>query len=185
MSSSLKTKAAITTGVLLASFLLYHKSAVSTFCTKHRGFRGLIRYIWIGDHLPPSIRKSVNDLDEICHDMMKCEHQLEQIEIMIQRALLECVDGPTTMSTDMNDPNKTNTESKDEIQKQIFQQNPELRKDIGFFSTRLDRLAARIDSVLSYLDDEVKMRRKQLSNKVVELMEELDNMIAMLHSASR
>jgi hypothetical protein len=181
---SLKTTAAITTGVLLTSLLLYHKTELSSFYTSHRGIRGLIRYIWIGDHLPPSIRKSMDDLDDVSQDMTKCEHELELIEIMVQRALLECVDGPT-LSTDVNDSETTSAKSKDEIQKQIFEQNPELRKDIGFFSTRLDRLAARIDSVSSYSDYEVKKRKKQLSNNVVTLMEELDRMIATFYLASR
>ena len=68
-----------------------------------------------------------------------------------------------------------------DIQKQIFEHNSELRKDIGFFSTRLDRLAARIDSVLSNSDEEVKKKKRELSNSAVSLMESLDTMIMSLY----
>ena len=178
MSPSLKVTAAITAGVAVTSLLVYHRTAVTDYYTNHRGINGICRYIWIGDYLPPNIRQSMDDLDEISQDMSKCEMQLENIEILVQRASLESVDGPIDQSgTD------TDTTPKEDIQKQIFQQNPELRKDIGFFSTRLDRLAARIDSVLSHSDEDVKKRKKQMSNKVVELMDALDKMVATFYLA--
>ena len=178
MSASLKATAAITTGVVLLTVLVYNRTDIADYYNKYRGIEGICRYIWIGDYLPPSIRASLDDLDEISQEMIKCEWQLERIDILVQRALLESVDGSVVTS---DETKNIDAKTKEEIQRQIFQHNPELRKDIGFFSTRLDRLAARIDSVLSHSDEEVKKRKKKLSNSAVSLMESLDEMIASLY----
>lgn len=174
MSSSLRISAAITTSIALTSLLIYHRSAISSY-----GIIGICRYIWIGDHLPPSIRVSIDCLDEISKELTKCEAHLDRIEIIVQRALLESVDGPVG-NADHSDASGINPHSKEEIKNQIFQQNPDLRKDIGFLSSRLDRLAARVDSVLSHSDDEVKKRKKHSSTRVVELMDALDKLVATL-----
>ena len=176
MSSLLKITATITAGIVVTSIIVYHKEEIAKCYNKHRGIQGLARYIWIGDYLPPSIRKSMDELDEISKDMTKCDPQLERIEMLVQRALLESVDGPA-----LHDLSEASDSSKEEIHKQIFKQNPELRKDIGFFSTKLDRLAARIDSVLSHGDDEVKIRKKLLSNKAVLMMDGLDSLLASFY----
>ena len=179
MSHTLKTTTAtvIATGGVLTCMLIYKKHMISNYYNKYWGIHGIFRYIWLGDYLPPPIRKSMDDLDGISQDLNRSESQLENIETLVQRALLESVDGPFTYEIDSENANNC---SKQEIQTQIFQQNPGLRKEIGFFSTRLDRLAARIDTVLSHSNDEVKKRKKQLSNKVVALMDALDTTIAML-----
>lgn len=176
MSALLKTTATITAGVVVTSIFVYHKDEISKCYNKHRGVQGFARYIWIGDYLPPPIRKSMDELDGISKDMTKYDPQLERIEILVQRALLESVDGPA-----LHDLTETRDSSKEEIQKQIFKQNPELRKDIGFFSSKLDKLAARIDSVLSHGDDEVKIRKKLLSNKAVTMMDGFDNLLSSFY----
>lgn len=178
MSTPLKSTVAITAGVVLFTVLVCHRKEISCYYNKHRGIQGICRYIWIGDYLPPSTRASLNDLENISEEMIECKYQFERIEIVVQRALLESVDGSNVASdeTQNNDP-----KSKEDIQKQIFEHNSELRKDIGFFSTRLDRLAARIDSVLSNSDEEVKKKKKELSNSAVSLMESLDTMIMSLY----
>jgi chromosome segregation ATPase len=179
MSLSLKSTAAISTAVVLtAAVVCQRKDDISKYYHEKRGFQGMLRSIWLGDHLPPAIRKSLDELNDIKEQINKCESQLDHIESSVQRAMLESVDGPTSNKTALNDACDT---SKEEIKKQIFQQNPELRKDIGLFSTRLDRLAARVDSVWSHSDNEVKRRKKQLSDKIVSLMNALDTMLASLH----
>ncbi|KAL7489002.1 hypothetical protein ACHAW6_014565 [Cyclotella cf. meneghiniana] len=169
-SLSMKSTTAIATAVIVSGTLIYKRNVILRFYNEYRGIQGALRYIWIGDYLPPSIRKSMDDLDDLDEIVNECEPQLDHIETLVQRALLESVDGPISTSNEVN-------ASTEELQKQIFQQYPQLRKDIGVFSTRLDKLAARIDSVISHSDELVKRRKKQLSSKIVLLMNELDKII--------
>lgn len=110
----------------------------------------------------------MDDLDDVEKRMVESDEELEQIEISIDRARLERVDGGTT--------NKDNDESR---RQSLFQQDPKLRTRIGLYSNTLDKLASSIDSVKSHSDDEVKRRKKALSNNIVELMNELDRMISI------
>jgi len=124
---------------------------------------------WQGDFLPPQLRNSMDELDKIEERMGKSEEQLEQIDILVEKARLDSVD-----FVDDDDVNQ------EELKTFLFQQNPDLRTRIGIFSNKLDTLAAMIDAIESNSDDEVKQRKKQLSNKIVELMNELDNMLGSL-----
>mmetsp|Transcript_22176 Transcript_22176/g.44404 ORF Transcript_22176/g.44404 Transcript_22176/m.44404 type:complete len:194 (-) Transcript_22176:307-888(-) len=183
--------AAITaaTAATLAIVLLRRRRSMSSFYQSHRGINGILRYIWIGDHLPPPIRVAMDELDAVEEQMTMAEVQLETIEILIERTLLESVDGPTVASTGLSDEDRnigdpSNTDRID-LQKQLFQQHPELKKDIALFSNLLDKLAASIDAINSQSDDEVKRRKKGLSTKIVYLMNELDRMMASLNLQMR
>ena len=127
----------------------------------------------------------MNELYDVEELTCVAEAELEQFEILVARAWLESVDGPISPDDDriFNNDNLNHSNDDGDLQKNIFQQYPELRKDIGLFSARLDKLAATIDSIKSHSDDDVKSRKKQLSNKVVGLMNELDRMIASLNLA--
>mmetsp|Transcript_29574 Transcript_29574/g.62731 ORF Transcript_29574/g.62731 Transcript_29574/m.62731 type:complete len:184 (+) Transcript_29574:63-614(+) len=172
-SPSLKAAAAAATAVLVTSLLLHQRNAIKTYYRRHRGVDGFLRLLWVGDFLPPHLRQSMDELDQVEERMRNSEGQLEQIEISVERTRLESVDGSTSSADDIVD--------KDELKSQLFQQNPELRTKIGGFSSKLDAVAAKIDSIKSHSDQEVKQRKKQLSNRIVELMNELDRMVATLN----
>ncbi|KAL3769036.1 hypothetical protein ACHAW5_005152 [Stephanodiscus triporus] len=173
-TSSKATYAVVAGGAILATtglmLLLHHqqRNSVAKFYRQHRGMSGLLRWVWLGDHLPPHIRRSMDDLDDVEKRMVESDEELEQIEISIERARLESVDGGTTNGDD----NESRRQS-------LFQQDPKLRTRIGLYSSTLDMLASSIDSVKSHSDDEVKRRKKALSNNIVELMNELDRMISI------
>ncbi len=184
--------AAITTATAatLAVVILRKRRAISYFYQSHRGINGILRYIWVGDHLPPLIREAMDKLDTVEERMTMAEVQLETIEILIERTLLESVDGPTASSTELNDQDQTKKGDPSEtdrydLQKHLFQQHPELKKDIALFSNLLDEMAASIDAINSQSDEEVKRRKKGLSNKIVNLMNELDRMMASLNLQMR
>ncbi len=147
----------------------------------------MLRYIWIGDFLPPHIREAMDKLDIVDKRMVEAEMQLEEIEILIERVELESVDGPRALPEEEQDLNNTDNASKnkDELQKQLFQRYPELRTKIGLFSSRLDKLAYTIDSINSHQDADVKTRKKKLSNKIVALMNSLDRMVSSLNLGVR
>eukprot|EP00578_Thalassiosira_sp_NH16_P008154 CAMPEP_0181109166 /NCGR_PEP_ID=MMETSP1071-20121207/18030_1 /TAXON_ID=35127 /ORGANISM="Thalassiosira sp., Strain NH16" /LENGTH=183 /DNA_ID=CAMNT_0023192841 /DNA_START=128 /DNA_END=679 /DNA_ORIENTATION=+ len=172
LSPTVKSAAVTTTAVLVTGLLLHQRNAISTCYHRHRGLEGFLRLLWIGDFLPPNIRASMDQLDEVEERMSKSGDQLDHIEILVQRARLESVDGSTSPSCDM---------SRDEVRDKLFHQYPQLRTKIGVFSNKLDTLAASIDSIQSHSDEEVKRRKKQLSNTIVEFMSELDRTIASLN----
>jgi len=175
-SPSAKSVTVAATAIIATGILLHKRNAISTYYTSRRGINGLLRLIWEGDFLPPHLRKSMEELDKVEGSMSKSGEQLEQIEILIERARLESVDGSNNTSAE--DDEQLNSE---EAKKRFFQQNPELRTRIAIFSNKLDTLAAMIDSTKSHSDDEVKRRKKYLSNCIVALMTELDRMVASLN----
>ena len=144
----------------------------------------MLRYIWVGDYLPPHIREAMDKLDTVGKRMIEAEMKLEEIEILIGRVELESVDGPRQEQNYSNDASDT-VDDKEELKKQLFQRYPELRTKIGLFSTSLDKLAYTIDSINSHRDADVKTRKKQLSNKIVELMNSLDRMVSSLNIGVR
>ena len=129
----------------------------------------------------------MDELDTVDERMAMAEVQLESIEILVERTLLESVDGggyDNNTSDDASSAQNKNTNeirNNDDVQKQLFQQHPELKKDIALFSNLLDKLAASVDGINSHSDGEVKRRKKQLSNKIVCLMNEMDRMLASLN----
>ena len=182
---SIKTATIATATILSTALLLYQKDTIKAFYTKHRGYKGILQLIWVGDYLPPKLRKSMNELDKVEVRIVKSDQQLEQIEVLIEKARLESVDGSTKLTPRMKNGNSKPQPqaqiSQEELTNRLFQQYPQLRTKIGIFSNKLDTLAACIDDIKSHSDDEVKSRKKALSNRTVALMNSLDEMIATLN----
>lgn len=145
----------------------------------------MLRYMWIGDYLPPHIRDAMDKLDNVSKRMVEAEMKLEEIEVLIGRVELESVDGPRQEQPKNSNNASDTVDDKEELKKQLFQRYPELRTKIGLFSTSLDKLAYTIDSINSHRDADVKTRKKQLSNKIVELMNSLDRMVSSLNIGVR
>ena len=60
------------------------------------------------------------------------------------------------------------------IRHYILSQVPSLSKDLGMLSYKLDQLAAEVDAVQSHGDEDVKRQKKELSQKLVEMMSSCD-----------
>jgi hypothetical protein len=60
------------------------------------------------------------------------------------------------------------------IRHYILSQVPSLSKDLGMLSYKLDQLAAEVDAVQSHGDEDVKRQKKELSQKLVEMMGSCD-----------
>ena len=155
MRSSSKTLAIAAAGSVTAAFVTYYLSkAISKY-----GAKGFVRLVWEGDHLEPNIREAWDALDGLEANAVPREmNRLEQVEIAIETARLNSVDG----SDD-----------------QILEQYPQIKKDLSMVSYRLDKVAAEVDSVQSHGNVEVKRRKKYLSNKLVCMMERADSLIAL------
>lgn len=185
-SPSFKSATAATAAVLLAGMIIQQRQFIKSTYQSCRGMEGMLRYIWIGDFLPPHIRDAMDKLDNVSERMIKAEGQLEEIEILIGRVELESVDGPKLLpEQDTNNTVEETADDKEDFKKQLFQRYPELRTKIGLFSSSLDKLAYTIDSINSHRDVDVKTRKKQLSNKIVKLMNTLDSMVSSLNLGVR
>lgn len=148
---------------------------------------GLLRCAWLGDHLPPEIRTSMNELDDVEERMKKSREMLENIEISIEWARLEMEsvdDGTTTATTAAERATPATDRSKvDEsitMRSLLFQRDPKWRTRIGTYSNTLDMLASNLDAVKSHSDVEVRERKKALSNEIVRLMNELDRLVGTI-----
>ena len=173
---SLRTTSFAAGTILVTVVFLQQRNSIATCYRHRRGIWGIARWIWLGDYLPPQLRQSMDELDEVQTLITNSEQELEQIEISIERIRLESVDD------DDDDDEITDSTQTKMASRALFQHNPKLRTQIGIFSNTLDTLAASIDSIKSHSDDEVKQRKKQLSNGIVKLMNDLDSIIASLHA---
>jgi len=151
---------------------------VQRLVTKY-GIAGTARLIWEGDHLPTEVRESMDSLDEIEGvSIPKEERVLEKIEVTVETARLNTVDGPV-FTTNTGGKNPT-----DDVvlsaggDNEVLSQYPHLRTDISTLSYRLDKLAATADSAQSHGNVEVKRRKKQLSSIIVKMMERTDALMA-------
>ena len=157
--------------------LIYGVSAVAatavTFLVHRYGFRGTLRLLWEGDHLPPEIRDALDILNDVEQRLMpKEQHRLEQIEVTIETAKLNSVDGPSGKSSQV--------EGKEIRDSNILEQSPRLKKDLSTLSDRLDKLAAKVDSVRSRNDPQLKNRKKCLSSELVSFADRCDSIISSL-----
>ena len=141
------------------------------------GLSGCLRYIWEGDHLPPHIRDAFDELDKVEYKQLRKEQKrLEKIEVAIELAKLNSVDAGYEKSCNEGSGNATSSnDNTDEAgTNYILAQSPNLTKDLAGLSYNLDVLAATVDSVTSHNDLELKARKKRLSNKLVQMMEQVD-----------
>lgn len=145
------------------------------------GLAGTVRLIWEGDHLPPHVRESMDTLDELeGASIPKEENVLEQIEVTVETARLNSVDGPASPAKNAGSAEEVGDSTVDAGKNdEILSQYPHLRKDISTLSYRLDKLAATADSVQSHGNVEVKQRKKQLSSILVKMMERTDALMKL------
>ena len=129
----------------------------------------------------------MDELDEVEARVDTSEEQLEQIEVLVARARLDSVDGSAAASANATTSASAslNEVDREELKTQLFKQHPEMRTQIAIFSNKLDALAAAVDHTKSHGDEEVKRRKKRLSNQIVALMDELDATVESLDLVPR
>mmetsp|Transcript_8941 Transcript_8941/g.13521 ORF Transcript_8941/g.13521 Transcript_8941/m.13521 type:complete len:203 (-) Transcript_8941:136-744(-) len=162
------------------------------------GLSGTLRLVWEGDHLPSHIRVSIDQLKAIEGKIKKEKKKINTLSVTIETAKLNSVDEIVRVSQDkqagedadeeeekdyeiIGDTTTCTTRNDDEshVPKRhyILSQVPSLMKDLGRLSYVLDKFAADLDQVSSHGDAEVKRRKKELSKKVVDMMEVCDGFI--------
>lgn len=152
--------------VISISAIAVTSIAFQTF--RRHGLKGTLRYVWIGDHLPPNVRVSTDMLVIIeTKQIPKIFQKLYKVEVLIDTATLNSVD----------DGNANKEVNEKENRYAVYSQVPSLQKDLGALSYRLDQLAADIDSIESHGDNTVRLKKKELSTVIVDLMKTVDVLI--------
>lgn len=164
---------AASSALLLLVPIIINRRNIEAFYHNHRGISGLLRYIWVGDYLPLNIRQSMNALDDVKRMMMDSTKEMEQIGIIIddQQTMQQHHEGRNPQSSLL-------------YSSSFERVHPKLRTRIALYSYTLDTLASSIDSIMSYNDDDVKSRKKSLSNTIVQLMDDLDKLLSSSSSSS-
>lgn len=158
------------------------------------GLSGTLRLAWEGDHLPSHIRVSIDKLLEIEGKIKKEKKKISTLSVTIETAKLNSVD--EIVNQDKDDEDEKQEEEQEEEEKDyeiigdttrnethvpkrhyILSQVPSLMTDLSRLSYVLDKFAAELDQVSSHGDAEVKRRKKELSKKVVDMMEVCDGFI--------
>lgn len=123
----------------------------------------------------------LNSVDEIIEERENYEKDLEDSSSSSPNDS-NGVGGGTLHPTseDETGASTSTSESKGEqpsthmIRHYILSQVPSLSKDLGMLSYKLDQLAAEVDAVQSHGDEDVKRQKKELSQKLVEMMGSCD-----------
>lgn len=129
------------------------------------GWKGVWSYLREGDPYPPYIRERKQTLQSIATQLEQKEKTLDDMEERLKRPSLYSLDGAVLR-----------------ISRKAWEENVrhgDLRKRLALLSHNLDQLAAQIDQVDSTI--EIKGMKKELSNRVVKMMERADVLIS-IHS---
>lgn len=173
-TSSTTTSLVMTSSVILLVgvptiiIIQYYHPTISEFYHTHRGLSGLLRYIWVGDYLLPHIRSSMNELDIVEQRLLECTTEMEHI---ISSMNISIHDNQQQQQQEGRNPQSPPVD-------------PKYRTRIALYSNTLDTLASMIDSIMTYNDDDVKRRKKYLSNTIVRLMDDLDKLLSSSSSSS-
>lgn len=137
---------------------------------KEYGWDGAIRYLWEGEPYTPKIQRLLDAIAEAEKNRISEEHLINDTEEALERARLDSVDDLRT--------------TKMIVRKWIENHKPaNLEKDLAGLSSRLDKLAAKVDAVIisqaeadgnSRVIDDIKRRKKLLSKQLVIDMERCD-----------
>ncbi len=124
----------------------------------------------------------MEELDELEYSKLpKQESLLEQLEIEIDVASLNSIDDdhaaqqtPAFLRQSPDSSTSTGSTTRVHVTGKI-------KKDVAMLSSALDNLIASIDSIPSLQSNEVKQRKKHLSNVAVQLLERIDIVISRIN----
>lgn len=148
---------AVTSATVATTYSIYQ-------CVSAYGWEGTFWYIWEGDPYPPAVRDQFHALDDAEEAIAAEQELLDVLEEAYARAQLDSVDG----SSDANVLSLWTANM----------QPQSLEKKMAGLSHNLDKCAAQVDAVPSARHNDIKTRKKYLSNQIVQLMERADVLVA-------
>lgn len=128
------------------------------------GYEGALSYIWEGDpHL--GIRDRLDALEEVEGQASKQEKKLVRMEEALERSHLDSIDAADTSSVIA-------------VWQSHLPASFDLRTKLALLSSDFDKMAAKVDGVVSGGSDILKTKKRTLSRRLVELMERVDALIS-------
>jgi hypothetical protein len=147
---------------------------ISTFwfykCVQSYGWNGTFRYLWVGDVLPPEIRQLVDILQTVSQSLDTIDAVISNLEKAFEQARLDTMGG--TSPANIFHRWRTN----------LHCEQHDLRKTLAKVSFDLDMMASKIDQIPS--KEEVRLQKKELSNRTVLLMARVDRLIEFFTTAT-
>lgn len=152
---------AVTSISVTASYCLYQ-------CVSQYGWEGTYWYLWEGDPYPPAVRKEFLALDQVQAALRTEGRSLDRLEEAYERAKLDSIDGSSnTTLVGLWDTSVIRSYKK-------AKNAMTLEKLLAKVSYNLDKYAAQVDAVPSKKHSNLKPRKKDLSNQIVQLMQRAD-----------
>ncbi|CAB9506072.1 expressed unknown protein [Seminavis robusta] len=148
---------AFTTVAATSTYYLYQ-------CVSQYGWEGTLWLIWEGDPYPPLVRDEFHALRDVEASLDGEAKILDRLEEAYQRAQLDSVDGASSAT----------------LLEQWNQNLPKrnLDKLMARVNHNLDLFASKVDAVPSNKHADLKPLKKQLSNRIVQLMKRADICVA-------
>ena len=144
---------AITSATAATTYCLYQ-------CVSSYGWEGTFWYLWEGDPYSPAVRSQFHALEDAEDNIVKESEILDALEEAYARAQLDSVDGSSGANLLKLWTNNMLPKS--------------LEKTMAALNHNLDKYAAQVDAVPSKDRTDIKARKKELSNRIVKLMERAD-----------
>jgi hypothetical protein len=160
---------ALPTLMTIASVAILGTLTYSTYRVVRRyGVDGTLRYIWEGTPYQPNVQEQMETLDDIDSALLLLNTNIADLESSLERAQ-QSIQGSYSAIL---------------LQWECTASCTDLRKHLAIISYDLDQLAARADAVPSSGQEEVKIRKKDTSARIVKLMDRADALISFYTKAS-
>jgi hypothetical protein len=183
-SSSSRITTTTTTVALAVSSIATAVSAYYLYqCVSQHGWEGTFWYLWEGSPYPPEVRQEFQTLDNV-QDSLEAEQQiLDRLEEAFQRAQLDTVDD------DDDDDDHHDATFLELWNSNLPKRN--LEKLLARINHNLDLYASQVDAILPSTSSSkqhsngLKIRKKQLSSRLVQLMKRVDIYVAHYQKAGQ
>ncbi|GKY95440.1 hypothetical protein MPSEU_000505500 [Mayamaea pseudoterrestris] len=154
--------------VVTATILSASSFYIYRLLSRH-GYDGTLRLLWEGSPYPLESRVPHEALDDASNNARTLQTTIRALEVALDNAHLAEESNFSSILI--------------EWQKNVQPMTADLRQELAVLSHNLDLLAASVDTVLSD-NDLVKQRKKDLSLKIVNMMERADALISFYTKAS-
>lgn len=166
-SSSLVTTVALSSVATLSAVCLYQ-------CVSQYGWEGTFWYLWEGSPYPPDVREEFRTLDDV-EDSLEAETRiLDRLEEAYQRAQLDSLDEGASVDANFLELWNGNLPKRN-LEKLLTRIN----HNLDWYASKVDAIVTSSSSISQQQQhSDLKIRKKKLSSRIVELMKRADIYVA-------
>jgi hypothetical protein len=169
--SSLPTFLSLSWTTVAAATIIGTSSYYIYRLLSQHGWDGTLRLLWEGSPYPPELRGPYEALDDAANVSTTLQQTIQTLEKGLEEAQIA------------EESNFSSILRQWQLNVQSSLTNDDLRQHLALLSHELDHVAAQVDGVLSE-NGGVKQRKKDLSQRLVTLMERADALISFYTKAS-